>query len=187
MTFKKTFLIGIIAIIMIGCSGEWHLKQAYKKGILSNDTITKTQIDTVYFDTTVTVEIPADSAFIVDSVYCDSLNNVVIQRLREVSGDRTKIAAELKNGKIFTSAIVESYEREIQVKDSLLFEYERQIINNGLAEDYANFEIAKLQEKVKIAKSKESKWKAQKTWGIVSLVALIILIVAGVTKYLKLW
>jgi hypothetical protein len=184
---RKIIYITTLVFLLSSCSSEWILKTANKRGLLSSDTIVSTQVDTVFLDTTVTVEVPGDSAFLVDSVYCDSLNNVVIQRLDEVSGERTRIALELKDGKIYTSALVEAYEKEVRVKDSVLFEYERQIINNGLAQEYANFEIAKLKEEARIAEAKETKWKAQRTWGLVSLILVIFIGIFLLLKQFNLW
>lgn len=117
-SFALSYFIRVLTVIIIcgglcgiftSCSGEYHLRKAYEKGALHNDTIYQNTSDTVYrFDTGFKfIEIPREVTVVKDSIYCDSNNLPVlvrqiagkdstqnIQVIRELNGNILKITAE---------------------------------------------------------------------------------------------
>jgi len=54
------------------------------------------------------IKVPGDTTTIIDSLYCDSLGNVLSIRLSEKEGEITNLINKLKNNKLTTTAIVKT-------------------------------------------------------------------------------
>lgn len=90
---KKVFWIIFILILMTSCSLEKRLAKYCPLCTQKDSTVTVIQIR----DTT--INIPGETVFIEDTLFCDSLGNVYASRLSEKDGTILKLQARIKENK----------------------------------------------------------------------------------------
>lgn len=139
----KYWVLVMVVLALTSCSGEYHLRKAYKKGMIVNDTNTTVKTDTVVeYDTLFDfVEIPYEKLVVRDSIWCDS-NNTPQSKLgkSESKGDRLSITAELDTNGIYTlkaecDSLEVMYERQISKTSVVTNKLTNQIeVNQKLAE-----------------------------------------------------
>ena len=118
-TIKHNIFV-LIVVLLTSCSGEYHLRQAFKKGALTEDvvmdTITEvvTKHDTVYDF----IEIPYETLVVKDSIWCDS-NNLPQSLGANIKEGRIGVEAELLDN-IYTvtancDSLREKYQKIVRV------------------------------------------------------------------------
>jgi hypothetical protein len=90
---KKLLLIFFFLSFIVSCSIEKKLAKYCPLCTQKDSTVTVIQ----YKDTT--IEIPGETVFIEDTLFCDSLGNVYASRLSEKDGTILKLQARIKNNK----------------------------------------------------------------------------------------
>lgn len=139
----KYWILVIVVLILTSCSGEYHLRKAYKKGMIVNDTLTTIKTDTVVeYDTLFDfIEIPYEKLVVRDSIWCDSTNTPQSKLGKtKTKGDRLSITAELGINGIYTlkaecDSLEVMYERQISKTSVVTNKLTNQIeVNQKLAE-----------------------------------------------------
>jgi hypothetical protein len=104
---KKLF---VLIILLVLTSTSCDLSKRFQKRIDKYCPLCPTKDSTVtvieYRDSL--IEVPGDTTTIIDSLYCDSLGNVLSIRLSEKEGEITNLINKLKNNKLTTTAIVKT-------------------------------------------------------------------------------
>ena len=90
---KKLFIFSLLIILIASCSLEKRLAKYCPLCTQKDSTVTVIQ----YKDTT--IEIPGETVFIEDTLFCDSLGNVYASRLSEKDGTILKLQARIKDNK----------------------------------------------------------------------------------------
>ena len=90
---KKLFIFSLLIIFIASCSLEKKLAKYCPLCTQKDSTVTVIQ----YKDTT--IEIPGETVFIEDTLFCDSLGNVYASRLSEKDGTILKLQARIKDNK----------------------------------------------------------------------------------------
>ena len=90
---KNLFVVSLLLIFITSCSLEKRLAKYCPLCTQKDSTVTVIQ----YKDTT--IEIPGETVFIEDTLFCDSLGNVYASRLSEKDGTILKLQARIKNNK----------------------------------------------------------------------------------------
>lgn len=90
---KKLFIFSLLIILIASCSLEKRLAKYCPLCTQKDSTVTVIQ----YKDTT--IEIPGETVFIEDTLFCDSLGNVYASRLSEKDGTILKLQARIKENK----------------------------------------------------------------------------------------
>jgi hypothetical protein len=123
----KTRLL-IILLILSSCSLERRLEKYCP--LCVQETKTETIIE--YRDTT--IEIPGETVTIVDSLYCDSLGNVVSSFgdiLKDKNGKILSLETRLRNNVYYSRAKVDTVYRTIKgntiIKDKVVYKKGREI------------------------------------------------------------
>lgn len=118
------YLIPIL-IILSSCSGEYHLRKAYKKGALNDSTYTEVVYDTVTVKLDTIIPIFYDSTVlnITDTVICVDGNPVLISKGKSDS-ERARINTTLEGGILTTSITCKAIEDSLRVslKKNVAFE-----------------------------------------------------------------
>jgi len=152
----------LVIVFLTSCSGEYHLRQAYKKGMIVNDTNTITNTDTLIQVDTVFdfLEIPYEKIVVKDSIWCDS-NNLPQSKLGKIQrkGNRASITAELDTNGIYT------LKAEC---DSLEVAYESQISKTSVVTN-------KLTNQIKINEKLAQKLKEKETYLTHWIITLVLL------------
>ncbi len=104
---KKLF---VLIILLVLTSTSCDLSKRFQKRIDKYCPLCPTKDSTVtvieYKDKL--VQVPGDTTTIIDSLYCDSLGNVLSIRLSEKEGEITNLKNKLKNNKLTTTATVKT-------------------------------------------------------------------------------
>lgn len=90
---KKLFVFILLIVFVTSCSLEKRLAKYCPLCTQKDSTVTVIQ----YKDTT--IEIPGETVFIEDTLFCDSLGNVYASRLSEKDGTILKLQARIKENK----------------------------------------------------------------------------------------
>ena len=90
---KKLFVFILLIVFVTSCSLEKRLAKYCPLCTQKDSTVTIIQ----YKDTT--IEIPGETVFIEDTLFCDSLGNVYASRLSEKDGTILKLQARIKENK----------------------------------------------------------------------------------------
>lgn len=90
---KKFLFFSLLIVIVTSCSIEKKLAKYCPLCTQKDSTVTVIQ----YKDTT--IEIPGETVFIEDTLFCDSLGNVYASRLSEKDGTILKLQARIKDNK----------------------------------------------------------------------------------------
>jgi hypothetical protein len=90
---KNLFVVSLLLVFITSCSLEKRLAKYCPLCTQKDSTVTVIQ----YKDTT--IEIPGETVFIEDTLFCDSLGNVYASRLSEKDGTILKLQARIKNNK----------------------------------------------------------------------------------------
>lgn len=90
---KKLFTLSLLIALIASCSLEKRLAKYCPLCTQKDSTVTVIQ----YKDTT--IEIPGETVFIEDTLFCDSLGNVYASRLSEKDGTILKLQARIKDNK----------------------------------------------------------------------------------------
>jgi hypothetical protein len=90
---KKLFVFILLIVFVTSCSLEKRLAKYCPLCTQKDSTVTVIQ----YKDTT--IEIPGETVFIEDTLFCDSLGNVYASRLSEKDGTILKLQARIKDNK----------------------------------------------------------------------------------------
>lgn len=90
---KKVLFVLFILVLVTSCSIEKKLAKYCPLCTQKDSTVTVIQ----YKDTT--IEIPGETVFIEDTLFCDSLGNVYASRLSEKDGTILKLQARIKENK----------------------------------------------------------------------------------------
>lgn len=90
---KKLFVLTLLITLVVSCSLEKRLSKYCPLCTQKDSTVTVIQ----YKDTT--IEIPGETVFIEDTLFCDSLGNVYASRLSEKDGTILKLQARIKENK----------------------------------------------------------------------------------------
>jgi hypothetical protein len=121
----KTRLL-IILLILSSCSLERRLEKYCPLCVQETKTIIE------YRDTT--IEIPGETVTVVDSLYCDSLGNVVSKFgdiLKDKNGKILSLETRLRNNVYYSSAKVDTVYRTIKgntiIKDKVVYKKGREI------------------------------------------------------------
>jgi hypothetical protein len=107
----KTKLIIILTIFLTSCSLERRLEKYCPLCVQES----KTEIVTEYRDTTITI--PGETVTIVDSLYCDSLGNVISKldnNLRDKDGKIISLQTRLNNNVYYSNAKVDTIYKTIK-------------------------------------------------------------------------
>lgn len=126
-TIKHNIFV-LILIVLCGCSGEYHLRKAYKKGALSDEVVYDTlesfvvKHDTVYDF----LEIPYEKVVVKDSIWCDS-NNLPVSKGVKMNDGRVSVVSSIDNGLYSIEASCDSI-REKYAKAIRTNEYKTQQI-----------------------------------------------------------
>jgi hypothetical protein len=124
----KTKLTIILLLFLTSCSLERRLEKYCPL------CVQETKIETVieYRDTT--IEIPGETVTIVDSLYCDSLGNVVSRFgdiLKDKNGKILSLETRLRNNVYYSRAKVDTVYRTIKgntiIKDKVVYKKGREI------------------------------------------------------------
>jgi len=104
---KKLF---VLIILLVLTSTSCDLTKRFQKRIDKYCPLCPTKDSTVtvieYRDSL--IKVPGDTTTIIDSLYCDSLGNVLSIRLSEKEGEITNLINKLKKNKLTTTAIVKT-------------------------------------------------------------------------------
>jgi hypothetical protein len=90
---KNLFVVSLLLVFITSCSLEKRLAKYCPLCTQKDSTVTVIQ----YKDTT--IEIPGETVFIEDTLFCDSLGNVYASRLSEKDGTILKLQARIKDNK----------------------------------------------------------------------------------------
>jgi len=90
---KKLFVFTLLIVFVTACSLERRLEKYCPLCTQKDSTVTVIQIR----DTT--INIPGETVFIEDTLFCDSLGNVYASRLSEKDGTILKLQARIKENK----------------------------------------------------------------------------------------
>jgi hypothetical protein len=90
---KKLYIVSLVLVFITSCSLEKKLAKYCPLCTQKDSTVTVIQ----YRDTT--IEIPGETVFIEDTLFCDSLGNVYASRLSEKDGTILKLQARIKDNK----------------------------------------------------------------------------------------
>ena len=105
---KKTFWIIFILILMTSCSLEKRLNKYCPLCTQKDSVVTVTQIR----DTT--INIPGETVYIEDTLFCDSLGNVYASRLAEKDGTIIKLQSRIRDNKYKVIAKTDTIYRTIK-------------------------------------------------------------------------
>lgn len=90
---KKLYIISLILAIITSCSLEKRLAKYCPLCTQKDSVVTVTQIR----DTT--INIPGETVYIEDTLFCDSLGNVYASRLAEKDGTIIKLQSRIRDNK----------------------------------------------------------------------------------------
>lgn len=105
---KKLLLIFLFLSFIVSCSLERRLEKYCPLCTQKDSIVTITQIR----DTT--INIPGETVFIEDTLFCDSLGNVYASRLAEKDGTIIKLQSRVKNNKYKVIAKTDTIYRTIK-------------------------------------------------------------------------
>ena len=111
---KNLFLISLLLVFITSCSLEKRLAKYCPLCVQKDSTITVIQIK----DTTITI--PGETITLLDTLYCDSLGNVISKLngdLRDKDGKLVSLQTKLQNNVYYTKAKVETIYKTIKGND----------------------------------------------------------------------
>ena len=104
----------ILFILLYSCSMEKRLAKYCPLCVQKDSTVTVIQVK----DTTITI--PGETIFLQDTLYCDSLGNVISKltgELRDKDGKLVSLQTKLQNNVYYTKAKVETIYKTIKGND----------------------------------------------------------------------
>lgn len=105
---KKVFIFFLILVLIVSCSLERRLEKYCPLCTQKDSIVTITQIR----DTT--INIPGETVYIEDTLFCDSLGNVYASRLAEKDGTIIKLQSRMRNNKYKVIAKTDTIYRTIK-------------------------------------------------------------------------
>lgn len=105
---KKLFVLTLLIILAVSCSLEKRLSKYCPLCTQKDSTVTVIQIR----DTT--INIPGETVFIEDTLFCDSLGNVYASRLAERDGTIIKLQSRIRDNKYKVIAKTDTIYRTIK-------------------------------------------------------------------------
>jgi hypothetical protein len=105
---KKLFTLSLLIILIASCSLEKRLAKYCPLCTQKDSTVTVIQIR----DTT--INIPGETVFIEDTLFCDSLGNVYASRLAERDGTIIKLQSRIRDNKYKVIAKTDTIYRTIK-------------------------------------------------------------------------
>ena len=106
---KRVFILSLLLVFITSCSLERRLEKYCPLCTQKDSVVTITQIR----DTT--INIPGETVFIEDTLFCDSLGNVYASRLAEKDGTIIKLQSRIRNNKYKVIAKTDTIYRTIKV------------------------------------------------------------------------
>lgn len=105
---KKLFIFSLLIIFIASCSLEKRLSKYCPLCTQKDSVVTVTQIR----DTT--INIPGETVYIEDTLFCDSLGNVYASRLAEKDGTIIKLQSRIRDNKYKVIAKTDTIYRTIK-------------------------------------------------------------------------
>lgn len=105
---KHLFLFSLFLVFITSCSLERRLEKYCPLCTQKDSTVTVIE----YRDTT--IEIPGETVYIEDTLYCDSLGNVYASRLAEKDGTIIKLQSRIRDNKYKVIARVDTIYRTVK-------------------------------------------------------------------------
>jgi hypothetical protein len=105
---KKVFALILLVLLFVSCSIEKKLAKYCPLCTQKDSTVTVIQIR----DTT--INIPGETVFIEDTLFCDSLGNVYASRLAERDGTIIKLQSRIRDNKYKVIAKTDTIYRTIK-------------------------------------------------------------------------
>lgn len=105
---KKVFVFSLLLIFIASCSIEKRLAKYCPLCTQKDSVVTVTQIR----DTT--INIPGETVYIEDTLFCDSLGNVYASRLAEKDGTIIKLQSRIRDNKYKVIAKTDTIYRTIK-------------------------------------------------------------------------
>jgi hypothetical protein len=105
---KKLFLCSLLLVFVTSCSLERRLEKYCPLCTQKDSTVYITQIR----DTT--INIPGETVYIEDTLFCDSLGNVYASRLAEKDGTIIKLQSRVRDNKYKVVARVDTIYRTVR-------------------------------------------------------------------------
>lgn len=144
--------IAVTVTLCSGCSGEYHLRKAYEKGALKDDSTTQVSSDTVIKRVTgyEVIEIPYEKVVTKDSIYCDS-NNLPVLVEGYVKGDSViNIKRELRGNILTITAERDSLKRRIEYQYDKIMMVTTQVTNLRQINSELKEELKKANEEARL-------------------------------------
>jgi hypothetical protein len=145
-------VIAVAITLCSGCSGEYHLRKAYEKGALKEDSTTQVSSDTIIKKMTgyEVIEIPYEKVITKDSIYCDS-NNLPVLVKGYVKGDSlTKIKRQLRGNILTITAERDSLKRRIEYQYDKIMMVTTQVTNLKQINSELTEELRKANEEARL-------------------------------------
>ena len=105
---KNLFIVSLLLVFITSCSLERRLEKYCPLCTQKDSIVTITQIR----DTT--INIPGETVFIEDTLFCDSLGNVYASRLAEKDGSIIKLQSRIRNNKYKVIARTDTIYRTVK-------------------------------------------------------------------------
>lgn len=146
------FVVAVAVTLCSGCSGSYHLRKAYEKGALKDDSTTQVSSDTVIKKMTgyEVIEIPYEKVVTKDSIYCDS-NNLPVLVKGYVRGDSLiNVKRELRGNILTITAERDSLKRRIEYQYDKIMMVTTQVTNLKKVNSDLKEELKKANEEARL-------------------------------------